>query len=441
LGKLTRDNLLNKNNKIDTFLEQTWFYKLNLSEQEFIYSLTNRYHFTFQEFRKVCEYALDLQMWNEKALSGWWENCRKIVEAISDKRQSKKVFFEQLDQYISALKNTPKTYPKLAAKKQVRQKPLKTVIEDKDKNVFGRCPVESEKTVCCNLKTIDAVETCSFGCSYCTIQTFYNDKIVFDANFKEKLKSIKLDPHKNYHIGTGQSSDSLAFGNKNNILADLNDFALKHPNIILEYKTKSNNIQFLLQSKIANNIFVTWSLNPQTIIDNEEAFTASLAKRLSAARAIADKGVKIGFHFHPIIYYDNWETDYWQVVEKIRAQFKPSEIIFISFGSVTFIKPVMKKIRKLGLTTKILQMDFVADPHGKLTYADEIKIEKFKKMYQFFKEWHKNVFFYLCMEKAEIWEKSFGYVYKSNEAFENALFKSASEKMEGLVLKCKKKIY
>jgi spore photoproduct lyase len=86
-------------------------------------------------------------------------------------------------------------------------------------------------------------------------------------------------------------------------------------------------------------------------------------------------------------------------------------------------------------------MDFVADPHGKLTYADEIKIEKFKKMYQFFKEWHKNVFFYLCMEKAEIWEKSFGYVYKSNEAFENALFKSASEKMEGLVLKCKKKIY
>jgi spore photoproduct lyase len=85
--------------------------------------------------------------------------------------------------------------------------------------------------------------------------------------------------------------------------------------------------------------------------------------------------------------------------------FHPDEIVFISFGSVTFIKPVIKKIRNLGFPTKILQMKFVTDPHGKLTYSDEIKIEKFSFMYNAFKEWRDKVFIYLCMEKSEIWEK------------------------------------
>jgi len=93
-------------------------------------------------------------------------------------------------------------------------------------------------------------------------------------------------------------------------------------------------------------------------------------------------------------------------------------VLFISFGSITLIKPAIKKIRKLGNPTKILQMEMVPDPHGKLTYPDEIKIAMFSNMYHSFQAWHDNVFFYLCMEKVSIWEKSFGYVYSNNEEFE-----------------------
>ena len=119
--------------------------------------------------------------------------------------------------------------------------------------------------------TIDAVQGCSLGCSYCSIQTFYSDgKISIDKNLAEKLANIPLDPNKKYHIGSGQSSDSLAIGNREGVLDAQLDFAKSNSNIILEFKTKSNNISHLLNTDIPKNVFVSWSLNPQIFIDNEE---------------------------------------------------------------------------------------------------------------------------------------------------------------------------
>ena len=45
----------------------------------------------------------------------------------------------------------------------------------------------------------------------------------------------------------------------------------------------------------------------------------------------------------------------------------------------------------------------------------------FKHAYESFKPWHKDVFFYLCMEEHEMWDESFGYNYSTNNDFEKAL--------------------
>ena len=274
------------------------------------------------------------------------------------------------------------------------------------------------------------MENCIFGCSYCTIQTFYKDSTVFDDNLAGKLEKIEIDPRRRYHIGTGQSSDSLAWGNKNGNLDALCAFASQNPNVILEFKTKSGNIRYFLENAIPPNVVCSWSLNPQVIIENEEHFTAGLNERIRAARQVADKGVKVAFHFHPIIYYSDWKKDYPEIAKRLVAEFTPDEVLFISFGSVTFIKPVLKKIRKLGFPTKITQMELVSDPHGKMTYPDAIKIEKFSTMYDAFKAWHNKVFFYLCMEKASLWEKSLGYVYATNNQFEQAMLASCFDKIK-----------
>ena len=420
--------------KLELFKSQELFRRLSERQRSFLLNMAKYYRFTFQEFRQVTEACRDLEMWNddELALQSWAEehfSLKNIPENTS--AVDKKRFMQALREYMQELKNRPKRYEKFphSAKTRAEKKPI--VTQRSEKQIFGWCPVASEKTVCCNLRTIDAVESCAFGCSYCTIQTFYSDRYVFDADLGKKLEQISLNPDRFYHIGTGQSSDSLVWGNRNGMLDDLIRFARKHPNVMLEFKTKSNKIAYFLENDTPPNIVCSWSLNPQIIIDHEEHFTASLDERLASARAVADRGIKVSFHFHPIIYYENWKEDYLQISRRLQAMFNPEEILFISFGSVTFIKPVIKKIRLRGIASKILQMDFVTDPHGKLTYADEIKIDKFSKMYESFRAWHDKVFFYLCMEKASIWKAVFGRVYPANEDFEKDMLQKCMAKIYG----------
>jgi spore photoproduct lyase len=188
-------------------------------------------------------------------------------------------------------------------------------------------------------------------------------------------------------------------------------------------------VNYLVKSEAPKNIFCTWTINPNSVIQNEEHLTASFEDRVASARKVADKGIRVGFHFHPMVYYKGWKEEYQNVIEKITSLFTPEEVVFVSFGTLTFPKPIIKKIRNYNIKSKILQMPMVSNPEGKLTYPDEIKEQLFSWGYSCFSAWHKNVFFYLCMEEEKYWTSTFGEVFSSNKAFEEALLESASEKM------------
>lgn len=402
--------------KFESFRGRTVFEFLGPDQQDFARKIAFAHRLTFQEFRRVAEVARDLDMWGEAGLEEWWRGAASQTRLAGV--QLKRHLLEELDGHVARLKRNPKRYPAGGLAKPPNRPSRPIVTERSEKAIWGMCPVASEKTVCCNLRTIDAVENCVFGCSYCTVQTFYHDNIVFDADFAAKLKSIELDPDRFYHFGTGQASDSLAWGNRAGVLDALCRFAADHPNILLELKTKSDNVGYILDNDIPDNVVCSWSLNAPAIIENEEHFTANLGARLRAARTVADRGIGVAFHFHPIVHYQGWERDYVASAEQLIGRFAPEEVRFVSFGSVTLIKPVIRRIRELGNPTKILQMKLVPEPHGKLSYNDDIKIDMFRTMYNAFSPWRDRVFMYLCMEKQSIWERSFGYVYGSNEEFE-----------------------
>lgn len=410
--------------KFESAIRGTIFDKLSSHEQDILQELSFQYRLTFQEIRKLIEYSIDLNMWGEGSLESWWK------ENVLNRNMHKKIVFKKLDEFILYKRKELKRYPKDDLEKPNKNKGKKVSIEKTDKKIYGMCPVASEKTVCCNLRNIDVVENCAFGCSYCTIQSFYNRSFRFDESFSEKLKNIPIDQTRRYHYCTGQSSDSLVWGNKNGVLDDLVHFARLHPNVVLEFKTKSKNIGYFLKNEIPKNIICSWSLNTNTIVDNEEHFTAKVNDRIRAARQLANRGIQVAFHFHPIIYYEGWEEEYEYLSRQIVDTFSPKEVSFLSLGTLTFIKPVIKKIRESGIKTKILRMEFAKDPHGKLTYPDSIKIQLFNTILSFFNEWREDVFLYLCMEKREIWEQtSIGQLFNSNEEFENAIIQACFEKM------------
>jgi len=407
--------------KFNKAIENSFFSNLPDVEQKFIREKAELLKFSHQEIKQIIEIARDLEMWNEKTL----------IEVFPEHTQ-KKVIMTRLKKHYQEVRDTPNSYNDFTLKNIPKEQKFNFEVKEKEGFGLGLCPVASEKTRCCNLLTLDAVESCGFDCSYCSIQSFYNQNtITFDSSFKDKLLSLNLDKNKTYHIGTGQASDSLMFGNREGVLDALITFAKENPNVILEFKTKSDNISYLLENEIPKNIFCTWSLNTPTIIKNEEHLTASLEKRISAARKLANKGIKVGFHFHPIVEYDGYLKEYEEVYNTLMQTFKLSEVALISFGTLTFIKPVIKQLRSREFRTKITQIPH-EDASGKTSYPYETKVEMFQHAYKSFQKWHddeEKVFFYLCMEDHEMWNDTFGYQYATNNDFEQAMLNAYANKI------------
>jgi spore photoproduct lyase len=409
------------------FFNGTHAARLSIEQRDYIRQQAIQYRFTKQELHQLCDIATDLAMWDADTLDRVWP---QLPPAQLGPKQKRQFLLQQIREHWQSLRQSLPSYPEIPISSSYSSERIQRVEEEKDRLGLGWCPVASPKTRCCNLMTLDAVENCGFDCSYCSIQSFYHgDEVRFDSRFAEKLAQLEIDPNRLYHIGTGQSSDSLMWGNQAGILDALLDFADRYPNVILELKTKSKNINHLLKREVPANLICTWSLNPQTLICNEEHLTASLEDRLKAARRLADKGVVVGFHFHPMIHYDRWREDYGELFQRLTREFDADEVALVSLGTLTYIKPVIKQLRaRPGFQSKVLQMPMV-EADGKLSYPDEIKLEMFSFAYQSLKPWHDKVFFYLCMENPRLWQPVFGFDYADNNAFESAMKESYLKKI------------
>ncbi len=404
------------------------FHKLPADRQKWLLSMAEAWPFSFQQLKMLTEYTADMICWKAGKPAQFY-NPEAVGQAAG--KQATDIIFQQFRDGYQALKNWQKTYAEKNRFSSCEQKfPETRMVEVQlQGKIMGQCPVASEKTRCCNLKTLDAVQQCGFDCSYCSIQSFYHgNQVGFVRNLETHLKTLTLDKDKQYHIGTGQSSDSLMWGNRFKLLDLLCRFASVHPNVILEMKSKSSRINYFLKNRPPANMVFTWSLNTPTVIQHEEKGTANLDKRLDSARELADKGIPVGFHFHPIVRYQGWQEDYLALVSRLTDQFRPEEVLMVSLGTLTFIKPVLKKIRERMPDSSILQMP-MEDSAGKLSYPFKIKKELFTTVYKAFPDtWKESVFFYMCMEDIDLWQPVFGRSYATNDEFEAHMLTTYHEK-------------
>ena len=395
---------------------------------EFIESLKG---LTFQQKRILTEQAQDLVLWGGLRIEDLWPsdyNPANKVEATC--------VFNNVMQKIDAMRRSPADYSDSAFSFLQAPPSRRTVIEPDFKapdTIMGRCPCPDESLFlrCCNLKTLDAVQQCAFACSYCSIKNFYSDtaiKVVSDL--EGKLENLEV-PEGVWHIGTGQSSDSLLLGNDYGTITALSRFAKKHPDIVVELKTKSSRTDWITPD-IPANIVATWSLNAEPVVRNEEHFTAPLEARIKAASVCAGAGRAVGFHIHPMVRYKGWESGYRDLVRLLCDSIDPSSVIMVGIGTLTFTKSNLKALRSSGVHTKVTQMPLESIA-GKYSYPFEMKKEMFGTLYSYFpQDWKDNVFFYLCMEDPALWEPCLGRSYASNAEFEADMKKHYLDKIRSL---------
>ena len=407
---------------MDAFL--SIFSSLPSPVREKLDSLFSSIHFTRSEKLEIVKEEADLLEWKEESFA----LSHPFTSKGKDGRDGER-YISELRRHMKRLRESETDYSNFFPQKRSQGKTKKLMSDQK--LVLSRCPcpVDGEKTRCCKLRTLDAVMQCAFGCSYCSIQAFYNEnEIRIVSNLREKLEAMEIGDDV-WHIGTGQASDSLLLGDDYGTLSALATFAEKHPNIVLEMKSKAGRDVF--NRPWPRNMVFTWSLNAPTIIEKEEHFTASLSERLRMAQKARDNGNLVGFHIHPMFYFKGWEKEYGEVVEAIVSSFRPEEICMIGIGTLTFTKAVIKRLREMGQESKVLQME-LTEAAGKYSYPLDKKEKMFRHIYASFpEEYRKGVFFYLCMEDPSLWKPVLEREYSSDKEFEMDMKKNYLRKIWG----------
>lgn len=284
-------------------------------------------------------------------------------------------------------------------------------ITEEKYDYFKACPC-TKGAVCCGYNIMNVGFGCPFECTYCFLQGYQNFAgIVLPSNIEEYfrrfnssklLKGIFGTPR----IGTGEFTDSLVYDHITEYSPQVIEFFRKHPEVSFEFKTKSANTVNILNSKPPKNIVVSWSLNPRKIIEENEFYSASLDERLKAARAIADAGLGVGFHFDPVVYYPGWEKGYEEVVEAVFKQVPVKSIRWISIGTLRMNPEVKKVIENRFPENKILDGEMLLGFDGKLRYIQSVRQNICNKMAQFIRKHSKDVFVYLCMEEKSMWNRT-----------------------------------
>lgn len=287
------------------------------------------------------------------------------------------------------------------------------------------CP-GTQKHLCCLYHNLDVAAGCNLGCTYCILQGYINNPLItfycnLDDMFIEMEQKVKNHPRQFYRIGTGELSDSLTFDNITHLGRELVQWFANQKNAIIELKSKNVHVEDLLGLKHNRRAVISWSMNSEQIWKSEEWLTSSISDRLLAATEVQDAGYRIGFHFDPMIEHEGWKDGYKETVDKIFAVIRPENIAWISLGALRYPAGFDEIIRANFPESRIVLGELLPGKDNKLRYFKTIRIEMFKKMFEWIRSYSQEVFVYLCMESKLVWEKSFGWSPKNSAALARLL--------------------
>ena len=268
---------------------------------------------------------------------------------------------------------------------------------------FKKCPC-TKGAESCGYNVFNLGFGCIFECTYCYLQQYVNSPgLIFPANVDDYFNAFNSYKSAGMRIGTGEFSDSLMLDDITEYSVSIIDFFKKQKDVMFEFKTKSANIENLLKTQHSGNIIVSWSLNPQNIVDTNEFYTASLAERLDAALQCVEAGYKVAFHFDPVFYYEGWRKDYEQVIDNLFTKIKLKHIAWISIGTLRF-NPELKKIIETRFPQNtILDAELIPGYDNKLRYPYSMRYNIYKSVIDMMRKHHKKAPIYLCMEEKSIW--------------------------------------
>lgn len=293
------------------------------------------------------------------------------------------------------------------------QKGKEIVVLTRNQGAFmKKCP-GTLNYICCGYKILHLGTYCTMDCSYCVLQTYYHPPVLqFFVNIDE-LKAELSDFFSSgnaIRIGTGEFTDSLIWNRWSDVNRDLVDMFSRQKQAVLELKTKTADVDLFEHLNHRNKTILSWSLNTPRIIRGEEARTASLDDRLTAAARCQKWGYPLAFHFDPVVLYDGCEADYRRVIQKLFSRISPKGIVWISLGTLRFNPDLKPLISNRFPNSRLPYGEFIKGLDGKMRYFKPMRTAFYRKIIAWVQEAAPDVLIYFCMEDDAVWRRSFGFV-------------------------------
>jgi spore photoproduct lyase len=296
------------------------------------------------------------------------------------------------------------------------------VLKEFRGRLFQKCP-GSMGMICCNYYLINTCFDCLFGCSYCFLRLYLNSYGITQftdiSSVKDEidffLKETKRDL---VRIGTGEFTDSLMFDQISGIALDLISFAASRGGILLEFKTKSDNIDHLLDAADKRGTVFAWSLNTPVNISLFEPGTASLEERISAAVRASAAGYFLAFHFDPVIIYEGYLEDYAAVIDELFKRVPADRVLWISLGGVRFPPSFKEILRYRHPDEKLFLDEMLVSDDGKLRYLKLTRKEIYSTLNDLIRKRAPRTFVYMCMETSGMWRDIFNLELSSSDMLE-----------------------
>ena len=149
----------------------------------------------------------------------------------------------------------------------------------------------------------------------------------------------------NYY--SGYDCDSLALEPISHFCQFFLPLFRKHPNAMLEIRTKSTQVRGLLEVQALENVIVAMSFASEAATARWEHKVPSLKKRLEALVKLQNNGWPIALRFEPIIYTDTVIEEYESLFKWVFSSLNAAKIHSVSLGEFRMPTEFYKNISKL----------------------------------------------------------------------------------------------
>jgi len=222
---------------------------------------------------------------------------------------------------------------------------------------------------------------CPYDCRYCFLQGMYRSAHYvlfvnyedFEREIEETIRACGNAPSTFY---AGYDSDSLALESYSGFAEYFIPVFQRHPQACLELRTKSAQIQSLLNQEVSDNIVIAMSFSPDNVGQALEHRVPSFAKRIAAAQKLQARGWRIALRFEPLIYHQDYAQHYEGLFKKISGALDVERLHSVSLGAFRMPQSYFKNIVKRYPEEALFADEYTVE-NGLTAYPKKIEDEMF----------------------------------------------------------------